>query len=45
MKEKPDKKEMNYALQHVRIDSQCMVDEGRLENFMTEVPIIQKPVN
>ena len=32
----------NYALQNVRTNSRCMVDEKRLESFMTEVPIIQK---
>ena len=49
IREKPDrkkrnKKKANYALQHVRSGSRCMVDEERLESFMTEVPIIQKPV-
>ena len=41
----PDRKKANYVLQHVRTDSQCMVDEELLESFMAEVPIIQKPVH
>ena len=28
-----------------RTDSRCMMDEESLESFMTEVPIIQKPVH
>ena len=49
MKEKSDRKtetkKANYALQHVRTDSQCMVDKERLESFKMEVPIIQKPAH
>ena len=37
-------KKVNYALQHVRTDSSCMVDEEILEFFMRQVLIIQKPV-
>ena len=33
----------NHALQHLRADSLCMW--MCLESFMTEVPIIQKPVH
>ena len=36
---------MNYALQHVRTDSWCMVDAERLESFMTDVLIVQKLVH
>ena len=28
---------MNYALQHVRTDPRCTVDEKRFEFFMTEI--------
>ena len=50
MKEKGDKKNKkqkraNYALQHIRTGSWCMLDEVHLESFMTAVPIIQKPVH
>ena len=55
MKEKPDRKKKkkkkkktekaNYALQNVIIDFRCMIDEERLDSFMTEVPIKQKPVH
>ena len=42
-KEKPDRKKMNSALQHVRTDFRCMIGEERLDSFMTEDPIINKP--
>ena len=38
-------KKVNYALQHVRTDSWCMVDAERLESFMTDVLIVQKLVH
>ena len=38
-------KKVNYALQHIRTGSRCMVDEERLQSFVTEVPIMQKPVH
>ena len=34
---------MNSALQHVRTDLRCMIGEERLDSFMTEDPIINKP--
>ena len=34
---------MNSALQHVRTDFRCMIGEERLDSFMTEDPIINKP--
>ena len=36
MKEKTGRKKTNYALQHVRADSWCLMDETHLECFMTE---------
>ena len=44
MNENLGSKKANYALQHVTTDSWCLVDEECLESFMTEVLIIQKPV-
>ena len=48
VKENPHRKKnkkVNYALQHIRTGSRCMVDEERLESFATDVPIMQKPVH
>ena len=48
MEEKPDRKKTkkaNYSLQHVRRDFWFMMDEELLDSFITEVPIMQKPVH
>ena len=40
-KTKNNQEKANYALQHVKTGSWCMVDEERLEPFMTKVPVTQ----
>ena len=40
VKENPDRKKINYALEHVRTDFRCVMDEERLDSFMTEILII-----
>ena len=40
-----NKKKKNYDSDNVRTGSRCMVDEERLESFMMEVPITEKPVD
>ena len=33
---------VNSTLQDLRTEIRCLMDDERLESFMTEVPIIQK---
>ena len=40
-----EKKNASYALQNVRTNPWCMVDEQRLESFITEVLITQELVH
>ena len=48
MKKNPDRKKIKKAkpaLQHLRKDFRNMMGEERLNSFMTQVPIIYKPVH
>ena len=44
-KKTKQKKEPNSALRHVRTDFWSMISEERLNYFMTDVPLIKKPVH